>query len=137
MLAERGRDVSEVTVTVGAGPGAQVDLATAKQYALLGFPPAHIGVHPLGTAFAARFLIGTRMIELLSPLAGSDSPLTARLARVGEGPYGLAIIAHDLDAALERVTAVGARIIEQPPHLIVHPSDAAGVPIQLTPRVND
>ncbi len=115
---------------------ADVPAAARRWEALLGYPPAHIGLHPLGTAIAARFLIGTRMIELLGPLTGESSPLQTRLERIGEGPYGLAIIAHDLHATLERVSEFGARIIEQPPHLIVHPGDAAGIPIQLTPRIN-
>ena len=115
---------------------ADVPAVAQRWEALLGHPPAHIGVHPLGTAFAARFLIGTRMIELLAPLAHGDSPLHARLARVGDAPYGLAIIARDLAATITRLTAAGARIIEQAPHLIVHPNDASGIPIQLTPRVD-
>ena len=60
----------------------------ADRWAVItGGPPAHSGVHPLGTSIAA-------------------------------------------------VSAVGARLVDQPPHIIVHPSDASGVPVQLTPRVH-
>jgi hypothetical protein len=38
------------------------------------------------TVYASQFLLGPRMIELLAPIAGKTSPLSARLARVGEGP---------------------------------------------------
>jgi hypothetical protein len=102
---------------------------------ILGGPPAQLGMHPLGTSVAARFLLGDRMIEWLAPLPNQAAPLSKRLDRFGEGPFALARIAHDLDAMVAAVSAVGARIIDQPLQTIVHPSDASGVAIQLTPRV--
>ena len=113
-----------------------IDTMAVRWTAMLGSPPDTFGVHPLGTAVAARFILGSRMIELVAPLPDRDSPLRARLDRVGEGPYALAIIATDLAATTEAVVASGARLLDQPPHTVVHPSDASGVPIQLTPRVH-
>ncbi len=103
--------------------------------AITGGSAAHAGVHPLGTSVAGRFLLGDRMIEVLAPLPDGESPLRARLDRAGPGPFALAIIANDLDETVTAVSASSARLIDQPPHVVVHPSDASGVPIQLTPRV--
>ena len=83
----------------------------------------------------SRFLVGERMIEILAPHPDRTSALTARLATAGDGPYALALVAADLVATVATVEAAGVRVLDQPPHLIIHPGDAAGVPIQLTPRV--
>ncbi len=115
---------------------ADTELMARRWAAILGEPPAHAGVHPLGTSVAARFLLGDRMIELLTPLPDTASPLQTRLGRFGQGPFALAIIANDLDTTTAAVSDSGARLIDQPPHIVVHPSDASGVPIQLTPRVH-
>ena len=103
---------------------------------LLGVEPAHVGVHPLGICLAARFLLGGRMIELLSPLEGQAPALHERLLRAGEGAFALALIGPDAEATRAAVIAAGARVLHQPPHWIVHPGDAAGVPVQITPRVH-
>ncbi len=115
---------------------ADTELMAHRWAAILGTPPAHAGVHPLGTSMAARFVLGDRMIELLAPLPETTSPLHDRLERFGQGPFALAIIADDLDTTTTAVADSGARLIDQPPHIVVHPSDASGVPIQLTPRVH-
>lgn len=115
---------------------ADTELMAQRWTAIVGAPPAHAGVHPLGTTMAARFMVGDRMIEVLAPLPDTPSPLRTRLDQVGNGPFALAIIANDLDATTAAVAATGARLLDQPPHIVVHPSDASGVPIQLTPRVN-
>lgn len=114
---------------------ADVDTAARRWTTILGKRPVHLGIHPLGTSTAARFLLADRMIELLAPLPDIDSPLKKRLERAGDGPLVLAIVARDLDATVAAVTATGARVVAQTPHLVVHPSAASGVPIQLTPRV--
>lgn len=111
--------------------------AMARRWAMmLGIEPDHMGVHPLGTSYAARFLLGGRMIELISPLVGQVPALHERLRRVGDGPFALALIAADTEATRAAVAATGARVLHQPPHWIVHPLDAAGVPVQITPRVH-
>ena len=115
---------------------ADVKLMSDRWSVIVGGPPAHEGIHPLGTAVAARFLLGNRMIELVAPLPDQASPLSTRLNRFGEGPFALALIANDLNTTVAAVAESGAKLIDQPPHIIVHPSDASGVPIQLTPRVN-
>lgn len=126
-----GAELDHVAILV-----ADTELMAQRWTAIVGAPPAHAGVHPLGTTMAARFMLGDRMIELLAPLPDTPSPLRTRLDQVGDSPFALAIIANDLDATTKAVAAAGARLLDQPPHIVVHPSDASGVPIQLTPRVN-
>lgn len=96
-----------------------------------------IGVHPIsnGTLEAARFAVGERMLELISPVAGTTSAVGSRLAKVGEGALALALPAADLDAKRNELEQVGVRLVHQPPHWHVHPANPAGVLIQLTPRV--
>lgn len=103
---------------------------------LLGVEPVHVGVHPLGICLAARFLLGGRMIELVSPLEGQAPALHERLRRAGDGAFALALIGSNAEATRAAVAAAGARVVHQPPHWIVHPGDAAGVPVQITPRVH-
>ena len=47
----------------------------------------------------------------------------------------MAIPASDIEVALSRLRATAARVLHQEPHWLVHPKDASGVLIQLTPRV--
>ena len=102
---------------------------------VLGAPPDTKGPHPLGTFDAARFLLGNRMIELVAPRPGIESAVSQRIGKTGEGVIVIALVAPDLERTLERVKAAGARVIRRDPHWFVHPGDAAGVLIQLTPRV--
>lgn len=96
-----------------------------------------IGIHPIsnGTLAAARLAVGDRMIELISPVPGMSSPAASRLERHGEGPMALAIPALNLDTKLAELRAEGIRLLEQPPHWLVHPANPTGVLFQLTPRV--
>lgn len=111
--------------------------AMARRWAvLLGIEPDHVGVHPLGTSRAARFILGDRMIEVLSPLEGRAPALHERLRRAGDGPFALALIGPDAEATRVAVAAAGARVLHHPPHWVVHPVDAAGVPVQITPRIH-
>lgn len=104
---------------------------------ITGSPAQQLGAHPIsGGAFAAaRIPLGDQMIELISPIAGRDSALAKRLASHGEGAVALALPVSDLEGALHRLRALGARLVRQRPHWMVHPIDAGGVLVQLTPRV--
>ena len=141
VLAEQPHGM-EVGITAGAVLDhvavlvADVTAMARRWTALLGVEPEHVGVHPLGICLAARFLLGGRMIELLSPLEGQAPALHERLRRAGDGAFALALIGPDAEAARAAVVAAGARVLHQPPHWIVHPADAAGVPVQITPRVH-
>jgi catechol 2,3-dioxygenase-like lactoylglutathione lyase family enzyme len=115
------------------------DLAAATQRweAITGVRAHIMGIHPIsgGTFTAARIELGERMIELISPVPGQSSPLAERLASHGEGVAAVALPARDIEATLARLRAAGARVLRQEPHWMVHPKDAAGVLVQLTPRV--
>lgn len=115
------------------------DLASAgRRWQLItGVAAHHMGVHPIshGAFEATRFALGERMIELISPVPGKPSALAERLASHGEGTAALAIPADDIERTLARVRAAGGRVLRQAPHWMVHPKDAAGVLVQLTPRV--
>ena len=105
--------------------------------ATIGAPAEMIGIHPVsaGTLVAARFAVGDRMVELVSPVPKADSAIASRLARVGEGPLALALPARDLDAKRRQLTEADVKLSWQEPHWLVHPANPAGVIIQLTPRV--
>ena len=111
--------------------------ASARWHAITGIEGQQMGLHPIsGGAFsAARFLLGERMIELIAPVPGKESQVAARLASHGEGVAALALPVQDMDAARQRLAEADVRVIRQEPHWMVHPKDAAGVLIQLTPRV--
>lgn len=115
------------------------DLRTSSaRWALItGTDVEQIGVHPVsnGTFKAARAMLGAQMVELVSPVAGQSSPLATRLTNRGEGMVTLALPAEDLDKTRARLSAAGVRVLAQPPHWLVHPKDASGVLVQVTPRV--
>ncbi|MCC6533653.1 MAG: VOC family protein [Burkholderiales bacterium] len=115
------------------------DLARAglRWQAITGARAQMMGIHPIsgGTFSATRFELGERMVELVSPVASKPSALAERLASHGEGIAALALPAKQIEVTLERLRAAGARVFRQEPHWMVHPKDAAGVLVQLTPRV--
>jgi hypothetical protein len=98
--------------------------------------PTPIERHPLGNFEAARLLLGNQMIELVGSLPNVESAVSDRLTKTGEGVITVAIVANDLVKTARQLKEVGARLIEQGPHLMVHPKDSCGVLIQLTPRLN-
>jgi catechol 2,3-dioxygenase-like lactoylglutathione lyase family enzyme len=114
---------------------ADLDTACERWGKILGKPPDMKGLHPLGTFEAARFFLGDRMIELVSARSGVESAVAKRLASAGEGVTVLTLVAPDLDRTLDRVKTAGARVVWSDPHWFVHPKDASGVLVQLTPRV--
>ena len=112
--------------------------AAARQWsALVGVRAEVMTTHPIsGGAFgAARITLGEQMIELLSPIGEHQSSVAARLAAQGEGPIAMAVPVADLAKVITRLEATQARVLRQPPHVLVHPRDVGGVLVQLTPRV--
>lgn len=104
---------------------------------LLGIRAHHMGIHPVsnGAFEASRLMLEDRMIELVSPVAGIESRMADRLAARGESVVSLALPVENLDDAIQRLRDLGVRVFEQPPHWFVHPNDAGGVLVQLTPRI--
>ena len=86
---------------------------------------------------AAMLPAGDTRIELLEPM-GADSAIGKFLEKRGEGIHHVALKVPDLAAAIERLRASGARILNEPRpgaggHLysFVHPSSTGGVLLEL------
>lgn len=81
-------------------------------------------------------LEGSR-IELLEPTE-PDSPVGKFLAKRGEGLHHVALQVPDLSAAVEKLRAAGARLLNEPRqgagghlYVFVHPASAGGVLLEL------
>ena len=86
---------------------------------------------------AAMLPVGESRIELLEPTT-SDSVIGKFLEKRGEGIHHIAIKVPDLNAAVERLRASGARILNEPRpgaggHLysFIHPASTGGVLLEL------
>jgi LAO/AO transport system kinase len=94
------------------------------------------GVH------VAMLPIGESRIELLESTA-AGSPIEKYLAKRGEGIHHIALSVDDLDAALAKLKAAGARLINSEPKpgahntriAFVHPSTTRGVLLELVEHV--
>lgn len=83
---------------------------------------------------AAAVLVGSGRVELLAAL-GEDTPVGRFLARRGEGMHHVAYEVDDVRTALGHLTAAGAELIDEEPHLglyglqvaFVHPDAVHGV----------
>jgi len=82
--------------------------------------------------------LGDTAIELVQPLADSDSPgdVQRTLERRGEGMMNLCLTVEDLEQAIAHLETCGARVIRRQdadgdPIAFVHPKDAHGVLVEL------
>ena len=90
------------------------------------------GVH------VAMLPVGEPRVELLEP-TGPDSPVAKFLEKRGPGIHHVAVRVADIRAALARIKAGGARLIDEEPRVgaggclvaFVHPSSAGGVLLEL------
>jgi LAO/AO transport system kinase len=85
----------------------------------------------------AMLPLGEPRIELLEPTE-ADSVIGKFLAKRGEGLHHVAIRVPDLNAAVERLRASGARVLKEPRagadghlYVFVHPSSTGGVLLEL------
>jgi methylmalonyl-CoA/ethylmalonyl-CoA epimerase len=86
----------------------------------------------------AFFQIGASKIELLEPTA-SDSPVAKFLEKNGPGIHHIAYEVADIEAAIARLEADGARMIDRTPRCgahgariaFVHPKASGGVLTEL------
>jgi len=86
----------------------------------------------------AMLPVGEPRIELLEP-TGDDSPVAKFLSRRGPGIHHVAVRVPDIRAALSRLKAEGARLIDEEPRIgaggclvaFVHPAAAGGVLLEL------
>ncbi|HTS76321.1 MAG TPA: methylmalonyl-CoA epimerase [Bryobacteraceae bacterium] len=85
----------------------------------------------------AMLPLGEPRFELLEPTE-SDSTIAKFIEKRGEGLHHVAIRVPDLNAAVERLRAAGAKLLNEPRvgagghvYVFVHPSSAGGVLIEL------
>lgn len=86
---------------------------------------------------------GETSLELVAPTA-ADSPISAFLARRGEGLHHVCFRVEDVDEALRRAAAMGLRLIDAQGRPgargsrigFLHPSAFGGVLVELKQRAN-
>jgi methylmalonyl-CoA/ethylmalonyl-CoA epimerase len=86
----------------------------------------------------AMLPIGESRIELLEPTS-EDSPISKFLEKRGGGIHHIAVEVEDIGAALAKLKAEGARLIDEQPRIgaegclvaFVHPASANGVLLEL------
>ena len=86
----------------------------------------------------AMLNVGESCIELLEPIR-PDSPIEKFMSRRGEGLHHIAVRVDNIEEALERVKAAGARLIDSTPRrgahntrvAFIHPSSTNGVLLEL------
>ncbi len=91
----------------------------------------------------AMLPLGESRIELLEPTS-DDSPISKFLEKRGGGIHHIAIEVEDIEAALAKLKAQGARLIDEIPRIgaegclvaFIHPSSANGVLLELVQRNN-
>ncbi|HLQ78535.1 MAG TPA: methylmalonyl-CoA epimerase [Terriglobia bacterium] len=90
----------------------------------------------------AMIPVGDSRLELLEPL-NTDSPIGKFLSKRGEGIHHIAISVDNIEEALERFKAAGARLIDSVPRrgahntkiAFIHPSAMHGVLLELVEHV--
>ena len=86
----------------------------------------------------AMLTIGESRIELLEPTR-ADSPIEKFMSKRGEGIHHIAVRVDNIEEALERLKASGARLIDSTPRrgahdtrtAFIHPSSTHGVLLEL------
>ena len=92
----------------------------------------------------AMLPLGESRIELLEPTS-EDSPISKFLEKRGGGIHHIAVEVEDIEAALAKLKAQGARLIDENPRIgaegclvaFVHPSTAGGVLLELVQNDKD
>jgi len=106
-------------------------------YESLGLSVAHRETVAAEKVHVAMLPAGDSRIELLEPSA-ADSPIAKFLEKRGPGLHHVALRVPDLNAAVERLRANGARLLNEPRqgagghwYVFVHPASAGGVLLEL------
>ncbi|MEZ5397090.1 MAG: methylmalonyl-CoA epimerase [Bryobacterales bacterium] len=115
-----------------------IDKALAFYEGALGLKAEHRSTVETEGVNVAMLPTGESRIELLEPCR-PDSPIARFLDKRGEGLHHVALCVPDLDAAIERLLAQGARLIHEEArigaegyrYLFVHPKSAGGVLLEL------
>jgi methylmalonyl-CoA epimerase len=90
----------------------------------------------------AMLPIGESRIELLEPTS-EDSPISKFLEKRGGGIHHIAVEVEDIEAALAKLKATGARLIDETPRIgaegcliaFIHPAATGGVLLELTQKI--
>ena len=113
-----------------------LDEATAF-YESLGLRVSHRETIPKERVRVAMLPAGDSRIELLEPSA-PDSPISKFLEKRGPGLHHVALKVPDLEAAIERLRASGARLLNEPRpgadghlYVFIHPASTGGVLLEL------
>jgi methylmalonyl-CoA epimerase len=103
----------------------------------LGLAVAHRETVTQERVHAAMLPAGDSRIELLQP-AAPDSPISRFLERRGPGLHHIALRVPDLEAAVARLRAAGAKLVNEPRqgaggqlYVFVHPASTVGVLLEL------
>jgi methylmalonyl-CoA/ethylmalonyl-CoA epimerase len=122
-----------------------IGIATRSIDAALGFWRDALGLEVAHTETVeeqgvrvAMLPCGEPRVELLEP-TGPESPVAKFLEKRGPGIHHVAICVEDVRAALARLKAEGARLIDEEPRVgaggclvaFVHPSSSGGVLLEL------
>jgi LAO/AO transport system kinase len=106
-------------------------------YQALGLSVAHRETVPQEKVHVAMLPAGDARIELLEPSA-PDSPISKFLETRGPGLHHVALRVPDLGAAVARLRAAGARLLNEPrqgagghTYVFVHPASTGGVLLEL------
>ncbi len=109
---------------------------------LLGLKVAETEDVPEQKVRVAMLAIGESRIELLEATS-EDSPISRFLEKRGPGIHHIAVRVDDIRAALAKMKAEGARLIDEEPRqgaggclvAFVHPSSTGGVLLELVQQV--
>jgi methylmalonyl-CoA epimerase len=92
---------------------------------------------PVEKVHAAMLPVGESRIELLEA-SQPDSVIAKFIDKHGEGLHHVALTVPDLNAAVERLKAAGARLLNEPRagagghiYVFIHPSSTGGVLLEL------
>jgi methylmalonyl-CoA epimerase len=114
-----------------------IDRALAFYQGQLGLAVAARETVPQEKVRVAMLPLDGSRIELLEPTE-ADSPVGKFLDKRGEGLHHVALKVPDLNAAVERLRASGARLLNEPRagagghlYVFVHPASAGGVLLEL------
>ncbi|MBZ5617899.1 MAG: methylmalonyl Co-A mutase-associated GTPase MeaB [Acidobacteriia bacterium] len=111
--------------------------AAVAFYQTLGLSVAHRETVATERVNVAMLPAGDARIELLEP-SSPDSPISKFLDKRGPGLHHVALKVPDLAAAVERLRAAGARLLNEPRqgagghlYVFVHPASTGGVLLEL------
>lgn len=110
----------------------------------LGLENVHTEVVEDQKVRVAMLPIGESRVELLEPTS-DDSPISKFLEKRGGGIHHVAVEVDDIEAALARLKANGARLIDESPRVgaegclvaFVHPATSGGVLLELVQEMRD